>query len=510
MTHKDAPTPAGAETITPLSVPKKMRRDDENLKRRYRIGIIALLGAIVGLVAGGAWLLNHLSNSPLPSPPATTSYPAGKPEVQDKSAVPTKTLPPPAVDPAQLALDKVKADQKLAEFLEIKEVLDRKAASAWGAAAYAEMSELAREADTHLMHEEFLPAADKYEQATALGGRLNDRTADALHRLLAEGQDALNQGQGTVAQNKFNVALMIDPTDLSAQRGLKRAKTIEAVVRLINSGRQHEADQALSAAQADYRQALNIDPDAAEAHQALNRVTALVNEQQFKQRMSEGLTALYKNDYELAHSRLLEARSLKPDSREVADALFQVDQARRLARIDHLRKEARIADQSEQWQSALDSYQTALAIDKSLQFAVRGKKRAEAQIRLGKRLNFFISQPQALESDKQLNNAVLLLNEAQAVEPQGPKLAVQIKKLEELVAVARTPVDVIIESDNLTQIAVYKVGKLGRFSQHELKLRPGTYTVVGARDGYQDVRQQIVVKADQPLLRVTIKCRDKI
>ena len=38
----------------------------------------------------------------------------------------------------------------------------------------------------------------------------------------------------------------------------------------------------------------------------------------------------------------------------------------------------------------------------------------------------------------------------------------------------------------------------------------GTYTVVGARDGYQDVRQQIVVKAGQPLLRVTVKCKVKI
>ncbi len=340
MTQKDAPTPAAAETITPLSVPKKRRRDDEHRKRRYQLGIIALLGAIVSLVAGGAWLLNYLSKNPLPSPSAAIHHPSGKPEVQDKSAAPIKTLPPPAVDPAQLALDKGKADQKLAEFIEIKEVLDRKAASAWGAAAYAEMSGLAREADTHLMHEEFLPAADKYEQATALAGRLNDRTADALQRLLAEGQDALNQGQGTVAQNKFNVALMIDPNDLSAQKGLKRARTIEAVVRLIHSGRQHEAEQALSAARADYRQALNIDPDAAEAHQALDRVTALFNEQQFKQLMSEGLTALYKNDYELAHSRLLEARSLKPDSREASDALFQVDQARRLARIDHAAQEA--------------------------------------------------------------------------------------------------------------------------------------------------------------------------
>ncbi len=509
MTEKDASTPATAETITPLSVPKKKRRADQRFRRRQRLGIIVLFCAAAGLVAGGIWFLNQLSKNPLPPSPATTNHSSAKPEVQQKTAAPPDSPPPPA-DAARVALNKEKAEQKLAEYLKIKENLDRKAASVWGAEAYVLMTGLAREADTHLVHEEYLPAADKYERAAATALQLTGRTADALHRLIEEGRNALNEGNGATAQSKFSVALMIEPTDPSAQKGLKRAKTIEEVLRLLQTGRQHEADQALSAAHEAYRQAVHLDPDAREAQQALNRVDALIREAQFNQLMSEGLAALHKNDYELAHTRLSKARSLKPDSREVSDALFQVDQARRLARIDQLGREARAAAQSEDWQDALKSYLAVLDIDKNLQFAVRGREQAREQIRLAQGLDFLITRPQTLESDKQLDNAILLLNEARAADPQGPKLAAQIKEVEGLVAVFRTPVDVIIESDNLTQVAVYKVGKLGRFSQHELKLRPGTYTVVGARDGYQDVRQEIVVKPGQPLLRVTVKCRVKI
>jgi hypothetical protein len=509
MKEKDVPIPAAAETITPLSVPpQKSQRDDGYLARRYRLGLIALLGAVVGLAGSGIWLLNHLSKIPLPPLAVAANRSSDSLEIQKKTAAPAE--PPSAADPAQLALNKEKAEQKLAEFLEIKKILDGKAASAWGAAAYAEMSELARQADTHLLHEEYVPAADKYARAAAIAGQLNDESAEALQRLLAEGRAALNEGNGASAQDKFRVALLIDPANLAAQKGLKRAQTIAEVFGLIHSGRRHEAEGALSAARAAYRQALDIDPDAEDAQQAFSRVTALINEQQFKELMSEGLTALHKKDYELARSRLLKARSLKPDSREVSDALFQVDQARRLARIGHLREEARIAGQSEQWQRALESYLAVLEIDKNLQFAVRGKKRAQEQILLAKRLNFFISRPQVLESDSQLNNAVMLLNEAIAAEPRGPKLTTQIKEVQELVAVYRMPVNVIIESDNLTRIAVYRVGKLGQFSQHELMLRPGTYTVVGARDGYKDVRQKIVVKPGQPSVRVTVKCRIKI
>ncbi len=100
--------------------------------------------------------------------------------------------------------------------------------------------------------------------------------------------------------------------------------------------------------------------------------------------------------------------------------------------------------------------------------------------------------------------------EAKEINPRGPMLTADIKKLEQLVEVAQTPVKIAIESDNLTRVAVYRVGKLGRFSVHELELRPGTYTVVGTRDGYQDVRQKIVVKPGLQSLRITVKCRVKI
>ncbi len=96
------------------------------------------------------------------------------------------------------------------------------------------------------------------------------------------------------------------------------------------------------------------------------------------------------------------------------------------------------------------------------------------------------------------------------VEPKGPKLSAQISKLEQLVTDARTPIKVTIESDSLTDVAVYKVGKLGRFSVRQLDLKPGTYIVVGARDGYKDIRQKVVVKAGQQPLRITIKCTAKI
>jgi hypothetical protein len=158
----------------------------------------------------------------------------------------------------------------------------------------------------------------------------------------------------------------------------------------------------------------------------------------------------------------------------------------------------------------LNAYEQVLEVDSTVQFAVQGKMRALTHIRIDKRLNFFLKQPAVLESDRQLENALELMAEIEAMDATGPRLQKQYKELARIVKAAQTPVKIILESDTFTDIAVYKVGKLGRFASRELNLRPGSYTIVGSRDGYQDVRKKIIVKPEQGPMRVTIRCEVKI
>jgi len=65
-------------------------------------------------------------------------------------------------------------------------------------------------------------------------------------------------------------------------------------------------------------------------------------------------------------------------------------------------------------------------------------------------------------------------------------------------------------SDNLTEVTVYRVGRLGRFSQRVLNLRPGTYTVVGSRPGYRDVRRRLMVSPNQSSKPLEVRCEEAI
>jgi hypothetical protein len=512
MSPKDESNRPTIETITPLSAAEFNRNRSLSDARRSRqwIKIIALLGSIALLVIGGSWLLYYLSRNPLQTEDAAKGLPALPSEVKKKPARSQPEQPVSAVAPEKRAAAKEAAEQELADYLTIKKKLDNLDAADWGEPAYAEMLRLGQAADAALMNQEYETATEQYGRATLTAEELVDRSPEVLARLLDEGQAALDDGNGALAQQKFTTALALDPTNQLARRGQTSAKTIDAVNALIASGRQHEADGKLALAADDYRKALQLDSYSQEARRALEGVNGRIRGTRFKQLVSEGLAALHRHEYELARNRLIQAGRLKPNSREVADALAQVDQAAHLARIAELQKQALAAEQREDWQAAFKSYQAVLEIDPNVQFASRGRNRAAEQIRLAKRLDFFLNKPEALESDGQLRNASLLIAEADQIEPQGLQLKARIKKLKRLVAIAGTPVKITLESDNLTQVAVYRVGKLGRFEVHELELRPGTYTVVGSRDGYQDVRQQIVVKPGLQPIRVTIICRSKI
>ena len=98
----------------------------------------------------------------------------------------------------------------------------------------------------------------------------------------------------------------------------------------------------------------------------------------------------------------------------------------------------------------------------------------------------------------------------QTLEPKGPKWLSQIQTLDRLIEEAQRQISVTLLSDGQTDVAVYKVGIFGRFQQKNLTLRPGTYTIVGFRDGYKDVRAVLRIKPEDTEVQVRIVCFEKI
>ncbi len=234
------------------------------------------------------------------------------------------------------------------------------------------------------------------------------------------------------------------------------------------------------------------------------------NRQPSEALLSQGLDQLHRGQYRLARDTLLKAAALDPGSQAVRDALAQADQALKLDHLNRLRREATAAEKNGQWSTALERYAAALAIDPNVGFALRGKQHAIQRITIARRIDFYLAQPDALLNDRHFENAVQLLADAGELTPRDAELTTMMNQLDRLLTAAQTPVPVTLTSDKLTDVAVYRIGRMGRFDARNLSLRPGTYTVVGTRDGYRDVRLTVTVRPGVTPPPVHVACTQRI
>jgi tetratricopeptide (TPR) repeat protein len=226
--------------------------------------------------------------------------------------------------------------------------------------------------------------------------------------------------------------------------------------------------------------------------------------------MTQGLDALRRHDYEKAADAFRQVLALDPSSSEGAEGLVLAEAGLKREQVRRYKMAAEAHEEAESWAQALISYEAILAVDGALGFAQEGRSRAQARDDLDRRLRYHIGHPDRLSYDEVLEEVDELLQEARSAQPQGPVLRHQILTLQDLATGYRETVLVTLESDELTDVLLHRVGRLGRFLKRDLDLRPGVYTLVGSRDGYRDVRIKLRVDPKAKAVSQDIRCREAI
>lgn len=319
---------------------------------------------------------------------------------------------------------------------------------------------------------------------------------------------AYRGGDAETAAKHFRVALAIEPHDDDVRAALQRTVYLEQIVTLTRQARQLEDDGDLNGALAALGEALRIDSDNTEIELEVGRLESKLESDKFQATMSAALSEMQKSRYQAARNILRKAAALRPGAPEVRDATTQIELAERAARTASLRASALDAEKAEDWETAIELYSQLLAIDSALVLAQRGRDRSRRLAGLTARAETLLDA--ALTKDETRRQAEDLVEQIANVKASAPQLQSLSLKLEDALRLSRLPVVVRLESDNLTEIQVQRVVRLGVFERHELKLMPGQYTVVGTRVGYRDVRAELIVQAGIPPEPLIIRCEEQI
>lgn len=497
------PTP-----VAPASTPGSERREGTPGWVIPALGGLVLLAALVIF-----WLPERVgtpTSAPAPADsqvePQAQVGPAGTGAAQGASAGPDVS---PWSD-AQLAKLRKEAQDVLAELLEVQEALEERAVQQWAPEEFAAVAALATAGDELYRSRDYAEAKNRYEAGLAQLQALQAGIPAELERQLALAREALEASDLEATSTALDIVEAIDPGNAEAAGLRQRAEVLPQLQALLESAAAAEQAGDLPAAIEALKQATALDPAHQRSSSELERVTAAYNDLQFSEAMSEGYAALDASQFDTARKAFRRAAQLQSGSSEAASALQEVETAATAYRLANLRSSGARDEKAEQWQQAVNAYEQAQKIDPNVLFAREGLARSRDRARLDKQFRAAIDEPQRLSDVAVAEATEKMLQLARTITPRGPVLSRQIEQLETLLQQANTPITVALRSDQQTEVTVYKVARLGKFDQRELSLRPGTYTAVGSRIGYRDVRLDFTVKHGSAPPVVTIACTEAI
>ena len=178
--------------------------------------------------------------------------------------------------------------------------------------------------------------------------------------------------------------------------------------------------------------------------------------------------------------------------------------------LERIRGEATRHEEDERWKQALQAYERALRIDENTSFAIRGKTRVAKRVKLNQQVEYYLTNPNRLQSPDPMAHAREVLKVANAISDVGASLRDKRDRLQKLIDGFSTPRSVIFRSDEKTDVTVFQVSRLGQFSERRMMLRPGVYTALGSRAGYRDVRIRFRVPPSDEKTAIIIRCEEKI
>jgi len=498
-----SPPPSGAPAIDPRwtrtvsSAPTPQQLQSQGFRR----GLVAASFGFLLLAAGFVFFV-------LPGrvgPEAVTAPSAAAP-----AEAPTVAPPAGSPDLEALAESKRAFEELRPDVAARLQALEDRAAGQWGGEVFARGKQGVATADEAFGRRDYAAALGQLRAADADLATTAKQAAVQLQAALVAGAAALDGGDATTARREFERALLIEPDNAAARRGIERSGTLVEVRRLLAEAAQLEAQGQAAAAAVVYRKALELDRETQAARAALARIEAQASGSAFAAAVSQGLEVVARRDYAAARAAFERAGRLRPGAPEVAEGLAQVERGLAEQSITAHLAAAHEAERAERWSQALAGYRKALEVDRNLLAARQGVERTEPRAMLDAELAAVIERPERLFSAEVRGAARASLQRAAAVAAPGPVLTRQVGTVERLIAAAETPLRVALASDNVTEVTIYRIGRLGSFERKDVDLLPGRYTVVGQRAGYRDVRREITLLPGSEAPTVVIRCEEPI
>ena len=488
---------------TPVSLPDPVPPDPGHSSSKHRNSNLIILVLFILLLAALGYVLTILPGLISRESPSSTTATQDRPAQDSVQPLAEKApaSPPPEANP----LSGIKKS-----LYELKIQAETENVNSWAAEDYRVALENETRGNGYFNTRNFADANASYRLAVEKISEILETRKDRLTAALDKGHSALDKNNDYEAEKQFRLALALDPSEPHALTGLEKIETLRQATALLAEIADLEEAGKLIEAEKRLDHLLHLDPGNPEGIKTRERVKEQRAESDFNAKMSVIFSSLKTGDLKTAYQTLEKLKPQWSTHPQFAQAARILKDRAETLQIAGLLKEAEILAQKERWEDAHAIYEQILKIAPESLMALNGVKMAGERHRLDSALSESISKPDRLQDINHRETARKLVDYARRVEPSGQKLAAQTAELDRLVTIMSTPVTITINSDNLTEITIYKVGSLGHFFNRDLSLTPGHYTIIGTRRGYRDIRKALELTPETGALRIRVQCNEPI
>ena len=453
--------------------------------RRLKIAVLTIFVVTLTVSTLGYLVAQKVSYSALPTNPTL----ADSDQLQQPLESGVGLAPFEAMTLEQA---KTSAETALSEFVELEILFNENFLPTEKSMKFIEeATSLATQGDALFIETNYMQASKYYADAGAIVRRLTNTTEREITEItneLRKSIDNLNENRARELSASLDVRIQENQTTLALK---KRIASLPVVVAKMREARNFELEKEYGEALSLYADIKDLDPATVSLQGRIDSAQAGSNRVKVNSLLSTGFTALSERNFGVSRNSFKSALELDPKNLAAIGGLQQVQ---KLDDVRWIRTKLSKAEELiglEQWRNATTVYDEILTRDRNILSASEGKRRAQQLEYVFKVLTEVNKNPNKLSDSRLFSDAERVLQTVTRLDSIGDKLRASIAEAEKNLDDYRYPITITLVSNNLMDVSLSNVGRLGSFDEINLELRPGQYTVRASQDGCKDIYQTV-------------------
>ncbi len=381
---------------------------------------------------------------------------------------------------------------------------------AWNADKELVIAALKNKASVSFATGDYPAALQELSDLESMARQLLTQREEMFSSALSMAKNALAIDNHIEAKQHISKALLLKPDNPDALKLAQRIGTLPKILELLKKAAVARTENNPEKEYTAVAEALKLDPDRQALKQRKAALEESIKESQFAPLIALGLDRVKHRKLQQARSSYHKAKQLYPGRSELRVLNTAINRLAVALDLESAKTRGKAAIDRDQWNEAQSVYAAAAKRHPDDKTIRDGLQLSNKLVSLHQVLSDYLRQPERLAAGNVAAGARQALDQVHIFAQNSQSLSRKETELKALLVQANIKIPVTVTSDNQTYILVKGIGKIGITQQRTIRLKAGTYTFEGIREGYKSKLVEVRIPIGSHSFDVKVVCDERI